>query len=47
LPVCAQLRPGEAVRFKQIYPSEAEKLFLDREAELLTLKQNIRANFNL
>jgi antagonist of KipI len=47
LPVCAQLRPGEAIRFTQIFPSDAESLYLERENELRQLRQNIRASFNL
>ncbi len=47
LPVCAQLRPGEAIRFNPISMAEAETLFLEREKELRQIKQNILTRFNL
>src|SRR5262245_36434995 len=41
LPICAQLRPGDAIHFIPISIDEAEKLYLDRERELKQIKQNI------
>lgn len=34
LPLLAQLRPGDAIRFAEIAPEEAEMLYLSREREL-------------
>jgi antagonist of KipI len=47
LPICAQLRPGDSIRFIPISIEEAEKLYLDREKELKLIKQNIITHFNL
>jgi antagonist of KipI len=34
LPLCAQLKPGDAIRFKEISWKEAEKLYIQREFDL-------------
>jgi antagonist of KipI len=34
LPVLAQLRPGDAIRFEQVTIEEAERLCMEREREM-------------
>ncbi|WML48714.1 biotin-dependent carboxyltransferase family protein [Neobacillus sp. PS3-34] len=41
LPVLAQVKPGEKVRFKEIQLGEAQKLILLREKEIQLLKQAV------
>lgn len=43
LPVLAQLRPGDTVRFAQVTADEAQGLYLDRERELRHLHLMLRA----
>lgn len=40
LPLCAQLKPGDEIRFQQISRREAERLFVERERELRRLVLN-------
>ena len=45
LPLCAQLKPGDSTRFKEMSMTEAEQLYLDREKELEQLKDTIGLRF--
>ncbi len=45
MPKCAQLRPGDAVYFKQLERDEAEKLYIEREQQLQQLTTAISAKF--
>lgn len=42
LPVLAQLRPGESIRFAQVSASDAETLYLEREHELARIERFLR-----
>ncbi len=42
LPVCAQLKPGQAIHFKVITLKEAEKLYLDLQSDLQKLATAIQ-----
>jgi antagonist of KipI len=46
LPVCAQYRPGDRIRFKPVSFSEARKAWMDREAELELIGKNLNLLFN-
>ncbi len=46
LPVCAQYRPGDRIRFIPVSFLEARQAYFDREAELLGIAKNIELNFN-
>ncbi|PTR01619.1 antagonist of KipI [Mucilaginibacter yixingensis] len=41
LPLCAQLKPGDEIRFQQITRQEAERLLVQRERELRRLNQDL------
>lgn len=43
LPILAQKKPGEAVRFTMVSDDEAEELYLAQIRELLRLEKNLRA----
>ena len=45
LPVCAQLKPGDPIRFKEISIENAEHLLIDREKEIEQLKDTIALRF--
>jgi len=46
LPVCGQLKPGDAIYFNEISHHEAEMLYLDREHQLQKLKITVQNKFN-
>ncbi len=46
LPVMAQLKPGEKVRFKEVTLEEAERLYLEQEQQMEQLKVGIGLNTN-
>jgi antagonist of KipI len=45
IPLCAQLKPGDAIYFKQINRREAEMLYLEREQLLQKLAAAIQSKF--
>ncbi|MCC8426516.1 biotin-dependent carboxyltransferase family protein [Mucilaginibacter sp. UR6-11] len=45
LPLCAQLKPGDAIYFKEIGPREAEMLYLERELQLQRLTTAVNSKF--
>jgi antagonist of KipI len=45
LPLVAQAKPGDCLRFKKIFHSDAQLLFLKREQGIRLLKQGIRQKF--
>jgi antagonist of KipI len=45
LPLCAQLKPGDAIYFKEINKQEAEMLYLEREQQLHKLTTAISSRF--
>jgi antagonist of KipI len=46
LPVCAQYRPGDRMRFKPVSFAEARKAWMDREKELELIGKNLDLLFN-
>ena len=42
LPILAQMKPGDKIRFQEIHLQEAQQLFRMREKELLLLKQGLK-----
>lgn len=44
LPLLAQIKPGEKLRFREVSLEEAQELYRSRERELLILQQGIRQN---
>jgi antagonist of KipI len=47
LPLCAQLKPGDAIHFKEISWKEAEKLYIERELDLRKLALAIKQRYNI
>lgn len=45
LPLCAQLKYGDELRFEEISQNEAEMLYIDREQKLQKLKTAIKSRF--
>jgi antagonist of KipI len=45
IPLCAQLKPGDAIYFKQINRDEAEMLYLERERDLQRLTTAVHYKF--
>jgi antagonist of KipI len=45
LPLCAQLKPGDAIYFKEINRDEAEMLYLERERDLQRLTTAVQYKF--
>lgn len=45
LPLCAQLKPGEEIRFSEISSDEAEELYLEREHDLLLITTAINLKY--
>ncbi|MDB5003323.1 MAG: urea amidolyase [Mucilaginibacter sp.] len=45
MPLCAQLKPGDAIYFKQINRDEAEMLYLERERDLQRLTTAVQYKF--
>jgi KipI family sensor histidine kinase inhibitor len=45
LPVCAQLKPGDSITFKEISFEEAEQLFLSREKHFYDIEKSIAYRF--
>ena len=45
MPLCGQLKPGDAVNFKEISRHEAETLYLEHEAELHLLAVAIKSKY--
>jgi antagonist of KipI len=46
LPLAAQLRPGDSLRFKEVALAEAQTLLLARERDLLVLRQGLRTRYH-
>jgi antagonist of KipI len=46
LPLCAQLKPGDAINFKEISWKEAEKLYIQHQLELRKLAVTIRQRYS-
>jgi antagonist of KipI len=46
MPVCAQYRPGDRMRFKPVSFAEARKAWMDREKELELIGKNLDLLFN-
>ncbi|WP_028784273.1 biotin-dependent carboxyltransferase family protein [Thalassobacillus devorans] len=46
IPLMAQLKPGEKVRFEEISHDKAQQLYLERERSIQQLAQGIRLKFN-
>lgn len=46
IPLMAQMKPGEKVRFQEISHDEAQQLYLERERSIQQLAQGIRLKFN-
>jgi len=47
LPLCAQLKPGDALHFQEISWKEAEKLYIERELDLRKLLFAIQQKYDL
>jgi antagonist of KipI len=47
LPILAQKRPGDKIRFREVSPLVAEELYINRQEELIRLKRNIRTKFSI
>ncbi|HLO79410.1 MAG TPA: biotin-dependent carboxyltransferase family protein [Chitinophagaceae bacterium] len=47
LPILAQKRPGDKIRFREVSPLVAEELYVNRQEELIRLKRNIRTKFSI
>jgi antagonist of KipI len=47
LPILAQLRPGDSLRFHEVALDEAQLLLLKREHELAVLREGVRQRLNL
>jgi antagonist of KipI len=47
LSICAQLRPGEHIRFRQISAEEAEELYLAQERTLRQLQRSIDLRYGI
>jgi len=47
LPLCAQLKPGDPINFKEISWKEAEKLYIERELDLRKLALAIKQRYNV
>ncbi|MBO9675698.1 MAG: biotin-dependent carboxyltransferase family protein [Sphingobacteriaceae bacterium] len=45
LPLCAQLKPGDAIQFSEISRDEAEALYLEREHDLLLISMAISLKY--
>lgn len=45
MPLCAQLKPGDTIYFKEITQHEAEMLYLEREQQLKQLKMAVQYKF--
>ncbi|MFD2874296.1 biotin-dependent carboxyltransferase family protein [Mucilaginibacter ximonensis] len=45
LPLCAQLKPGDTIYFKEITRDEAEMLYLEREQQLRQLRMAVQYKF--
>lgn len=45
MPLCAQLKPGDTIYFEDISRQTAEMLYIEREAELLQLREAIRLKY--
>jgi len=45
LPLCAQLKPGDAINFKEISWKEAEKLYIQHQLELRKLAETIKQRY--
>lgn len=45
IPVCAQLKPGDSISFKEISRHEAETLYIEREQQLHKLALAIKGKF--
>jgi antagonist of KipI len=46
LPIAAQLRAGDAVRFRQVSLGDAHRLWLDRERDLTQFRQGLESRFS-
>jgi antagonist of KipI len=47
LPILAQKRPGDKIRFREVSIPVAEELYINRQEELIRLKRNIRTKFSI
>jgi antagonist of KipI len=47
LPILAQKRPGDKIRFREVSPLVAVELYINRQEELIRLKRNIRTKFSI
>jgi antagonist of KipI len=47
LPILAQKRPGDKIRFREVSIPVAEELYINRQEELIRLKRNIRTKFSV
>jgi antagonist of KipI len=45
LPICGQLKPGDTIYFKEISRVEAERLYIEREKQLLKLTITVKNRF--
>jgi len=45
MPLCAQLKPGDAIYFKEISRSEAEVLYIEREQQLQQLTTAVQSKY--
>ncbi len=45
MPLCAQLKPGDAIRFKEINWKEAERLYVQRAFELQKLSLSVKQKY--
>jgi antagonist of KipI len=45
LPLCGQLKPGDTIYFKETNRSEAERLYIEREKQLLKLTITVKNRF--
>jgi antagonist of KipI len=47
LPILAQKRPADKIRFREVSIPVAEELYINRQEELIRLKRNIRTKFSI
>ena len=47
LPVCAQIKPGDKIRFKEVTPHFAEALYIEKEEQLLRLEHLINTKMQM
>ena len=47
LPVCAQIKPGDKIRFKEVTPHFAEALYIEKEEQLVRIEHLINTKMQM